>query len=112
MIPPLVPLRIPAGWKISFNQFTESNPELFIDDEYIYRWEFNEDIFQFENSYRKRILDLSWRPEFNPNGEYILVLLDADFPDWSQPLSEFRTKEIKKIIEKTEQWLAEVSKGG
>lgn len=111
MRPPLVPLRIPAGWLISFNQFTEANPDLFIDDDYKYKWEFNEDIFQFENSYRKQILDLSWRPEFNPNGEYILVLVDAGTLYWDPPLREFRSRDINKIVEMTENWLLEVSNG-
>jgi len=111
MGPPLVPLRIPAGWLISFNQFTQASPHLFIDEDYKYKWEFNEDIFQFENAYRKRLLDLSWRPEFDPNGEYILVLLDVDYLYWNQPLCEFRSRDINKIIEKTENWLLEVSNG-
>jgi hypothetical protein len=53
LIPKLVPLRITGGWTISFNQFTEMSPDAFLTDDYQYKWEFNEDIFQFDNHDRK-----------------------------------------------------------
>ena len=45
MRPELVPLNIPKDWTIVWNNFTQSNPEDFIDRDYIHVWEFQEKIF-------------------------------------------------------------------
>ncbi|MNI35050.1 hypothetical protein D3C73_890610 [compost metagenome] len=64
----LVPLRIPSGWKVVLNDFTESSPEKFIDDDYEHRWEFKEDILRLENDYKQQLIDLGWYPEFQADG--------------------------------------------
>lgn len=111
----LVPLRIPTGWTIAWNVFTEVNPEEFLIEDYEHRWEFNEDLFQFENQKYKKILDLGWYPEFDPRGRYRLVLLgqheeeQESYWDWTKPLVNFETRSITEIIIKTEEILKQIS---
>lgn len=52
----LVPLRIRTGWKVNLNDFTESFPDKFTDDNYEHRWEFKEDILQLESEHKKRVM--------------------------------------------------------
>ncbi len=73
----LVPLRIPTGWTITLNDFTESLPKKFTHDNYEHRWEFKEDILQLSSKYKKQIIDLGWYPEFNVDGQYKLMLVDT-----------------------------------
>ncbi|WP_175498653.1 hypothetical protein [Paenibacillus sp. NFR01] len=49
MILKLVPLRIPGGWYVVLNDFSEASPEEFVTDDYEHRWEFKEDILQLRN---------------------------------------------------------------
>jgi hypothetical protein len=112
--PKLVPIRVSPGWMIHFNQFTEANPDAFINDDYEYKWEFNEDILQFNHINNKWTLDLGWYPEFNPIGEYKILLIDTsdiDCPDRQNPIYKFNSRDINVIIEKIEYVLMEVSHG-
>ncbi|RCW40297.1 hypothetical protein [Paenibacillus prosopidis] len=107
----LVPLRIPPGWMVNFNQFTEANPDAFKNDDYEYKWEFNEDILQFDHIKNNRTVDLGWYPEFNPKGKYKIVLINSSDPDWQNPIYKFLSRDINEIIEKIEYVLEEVSNG-
>ena len=66
----LVPLGIPAGWKVTQNHFymttfEEANGE----------YPFYEDILQMHNNYYRVTLDLGWYPEGEADGCYRLVLI-------------------------------------
>ncbi|NRF95625.1 hypothetical protein HQN89_32865 [Paenibacillus frigoriresistens] len=107
-----MPLRVPSGWKIIFNEFTKTDSDSFVDDNHEHLWEFKEDILQFEYE-EKRTLDLGWYPEFNPQGKYKLVLIDStnkEQPDWENPIYIFESRKTKEIIEKIEFVLNAVSK--
>ncbi|MFE6799847.1 hypothetical protein [Paenibacillus chitinolyticus] len=107
----LVPLRVPSGWKVCFNEFTESDSDSSVDDNHEQLWEFKEDILQLEYE-EKRTLDLGWYPEFNPEGKYKLLLIystNKEQPDWKN-LFSFESRKTKEIIEKIEFLLNEVSK--
>ncbi|WP_409340306.1 hypothetical protein [Paenibacillus sp. MBLB4367] len=108
----LVPLRVPSGWRVSFNEFTEANSDSFIDENHEHLWEFKEDLLQFEYE-DKRTLDLGWYPGFNPQGKYKLVLNNStnkEQSDWENPIYVFESRNNKEIIEKIEFVLNEVSK--
>ncbi|AIQ42188.1 hypothetical protein MKZ24_17980 [Paenibacillus sp. FSL R7-0297] len=113
----LVPLRIPIGWTIKWNVFTEVSPEDFTDEEHEHRWEYNEDLFQFVNYNRKKILDLGWYPEFQPNGQYRLLLIhksddeEQQFADWANPLEVFNSRNIDEVKLKIEEILLKVTRG-
>ncbi|MCR2806074.1 hypothetical protein [Paenibacillus soyae] len=107
----LVPLRISSGWRVTYNEFFEADPDSFVDENHKHAWEFKEDLLQLDHD-RKRTLDLGWYPEFNPKGKYRLVLIDSEDkeqPDWENPLYVFETRNFKEIIEKVEFVLNEVS---
>ncbi|MEC0270887.1 hypothetical protein [Paenibacillus anseongense] len=42
----LVPLRIPSGWMVAYNNFLEISPYDFVDDTFKYAMELDEDILQ------------------------------------------------------------------
>ena len=54
-------LKIPAGWFISLNQFYAVSPS----EETVESADtvFTEDILQFKNEYRNRLIDLGWYPK-------------------------------------------------
>lgn len=114
----LVPLRFPIGWTIEWNVFTDVSPDEFINEEHEHRWEYNEDMFQLVNYRQKKILDLGWYPEFQPNGQYRLVLIqqyddneDDQTNSWDNPIIKFETRSISDVIVKIEELLDQVSKG-
>lgn len=106
----LVPLRIPTGWIVTLNDFTESFPEKFVTDEYEHRWEFKEDILQLRCKYKDQIVDLGWYPEFNVNGKYKVVLVDTSEKNeeglfyWNV-IEEFCSRSIEEIRMKIEEFL-------
>jgi hypothetical protein len=96
----LVPLRIPAGWTVQQNKFTEVNSKEFISEDYRYVWEFDEDILLLSYSDPNYSLDLGWYPSFNPEGAYCLRLIKDC--DWENPVEIFSSRvidEIKTMIE-------------
>ena len=111
----LVPLNIPKDWTVVWNKFTQSEPENFLDEDYINIWEFPEDIFYFRNESKRRILDLGCI-EHNPNGCYRLVLIEINengesAEDWDNPLFTYKTKNIFELQKKINWILNEVSLG-
>ena len=99
----LVPLRIPNGWKVVWNIFTEVNPNEFMNDDYEYKWEFNEDILYMVYEDELYGLDLGWYPGFNSEGEYCLRVITHN--DWEQTIDEFRSRNINEIKDKIESFL-------
>ncbi len=99
----LVPLRIPNGWKVVWNIFTEVNPNEFINNDYDYKWEFNEDILYMVYGDELYGLDLGWYPGFNSDGEYCLRVIKDN--DWEQTIDEFRSRNINEIKDKIESFL-------
>ncbi len=98
----LVPLRVPSGWKVELNKFTEVNPDEFTSEDYKYLWEFDEDIVYL--TYKdKYSIDLGWYPSFNPKGEYSLLVIKDN--DWDYPLEKFHSRRIDEIKEKLELYL-------
>ncbi|MFC4777155.1 hypothetical protein ACFO9Q_10215 [Paenibacillus sp. GCM10023252] len=113
----LVPLRISIGWKVCWNTFFEINPDEFINKDFEYKWEFNEDIFQFVHESQRKILDLGWYPETDPKGQFHLkLIMQCDNEDdqsnaWQDPLISYKTRNYYELILKIEEILNEVSHG-
>lgn len=96
----LQPLRIPAGWKITYNMFSEYDPE---KDSSEYSYELCEDLLQLEN--QNLLIDLGWYPEGDIEGSYKLYLVDTtkDYP-FNSPLELFKSKSKQEIIDRLEYW--------
>ncbi|MDU0200087.1 hypothetical protein ACYEXS_11760 [Paenibacillus sp. MAH-36] len=112
----LVPLRIPSGWMVAYNNFLEISPYDFVDDTYKYAMELDEDILQMSNQYRKRILDLGWYPSFNPHGQYRIVLVElvdneSQSDKWTTPIVIFSSRDILTIKMTIDSLLEEVAEG-
>lgn len=113
----LQPLRIPAGWKITFNDFFMLDPaqytgsdtdfwENFVEDMLyiVYEWSLKKD----KITYTKKIaIDLGWYPEMDINGEFALYVIKDD--DWDYPLAEFRSRSQREIVDTIEIFLKKYS---
>jgi hypothetical protein len=116
MKPELVLLDIPSDWNVIWNNFTQVEPEKFMTEDYIYLWEFQEDIFYFRNEEKRRLLDLGWYPELRPEGMYRLVLIKINeqeeiSEDWENPIVSYSTRNINELQIKINWILNEVSQG-
>lgn len=96
----LQPLRIPSGWTIQYNNFSEYDLE---KDGEKYRFELVEDLLQLKN--HNLLIDLGWYPSMDVTGEYVLYLVDItkDKP-FEYPIEVFHTRAKAEIIAKLEYW--------
>lgn len=96
----LQPLRIPAGWFVSYNTFSEYDPGT---DSEEYCFELCEDMMQLKN--KNLLIDLGWYPEGDIKGNYKLSLVDAakELP-FETPLQVFSSGSKKEIIQMLENW--------
>lgn len=96
----LQPLRIPAGWTVKYNTFSEYDPE---KDGAEYSYELQEDLLQLAN--KNLLIDLGWYPNGDVDGSYKLFLVDmnGDRP-FDMPLESFCSKSRQEVIYKIEYW--------
>lgn len=96
----LQPLRICAGWKIAYNNFSEYDPAC--DDEE-FSYELCEDLLQLEND--DLLIDLGWYPHGDLNGSYKMYFVDTknDAP-FERPLEVFSSRSKAEILDKLEYW--------
>ena len=96
----LQPLRIPAGWFVCYNMFSEYDPDT---DSEEYCFELCEDMLQLKN--KNLLIDLGWYPEGDMKGNYRLFLVDTtkEFP-FETPLKVFSSTSKKEIIQMIENW--------
>ena len=96
----LQPLRIPAGWYIKYNMFSEYDPDT---DGREYSYELCEDLLQLEHEYL--MIDLGWYPQSDINGSYKLYLVDTSkAAPFYHPLEVFSSRLKKEIIYMIEYW--------
>ena len=96
----LQPLRIPAGWYINYNMFSEYDPDT---DGREYSYELCEDLLQLEHEYL--MIDLGWYPHGDINGSYKLYLVDTSkTAPFEHPLEVFGSRSKKEIIYMIEYW--------
>lgn len=96
----LQPLRIPAGWEIKLNYFTEY--DLTVHGEHD-SFELNEDLLTLYNEKADLTIDLGWYPQHDVAGKYILLL--ARGSDWRHPLEEFSSRSKDEMISCIEKWV-------
>jgi len=112
----LQPLRVPAGWRIDWNALyplepTPENAAHFGGSTH----------FSATHESRRFWIDIAWRPEFDPAGEYHLRI---EYQPWSRTpagrrrhdvplrfdaearlMHEFRTREFGALVQELEHWL-------
>lgn len=97
----LQPLRIPSGWMVQYNNFSEYDLEKHGEK---YRFELVEDLLQLKN--HNLLIDLGWYPSMDSAGEYVLYLVDTKKErPFECPIEEFRSRKKAKIIAKLEYWM-------
>jgi hypothetical protein len=114
MLHELQPLRIPHGWHITWNTLNavsaDSPPE---------EAPGGSSLFLAANEGRRFLIDVLWRPEFDPAGEYVLRV---DYVPWkrdargrriqepvefrdAEPIHEQRTRSHEELVRELERWL-------
>jgi hypothetical protein len=105
--PPLQPLRIPSGWNVEYNTFSELDPKFRMHDDA--SWNFGEDMLHITNRPIQLLVDLGWYPAHRSKGRYRLklvrLLTDKDGADWDHPLEDLRTRSRRRVVAKIEEWL-------
>ncbi len=96
----LQPLRLPTGWEITFNNFTEYDINKHSEDDLS---ELNEDLLQLYNKNANLTVDLGWYPSHNKNGQYILLMIKNY--DWDCPLEKVMSKSKDEIVNCIEKWV-------
>ena len=113
----LMPLKIPSGYAVCYNEFYDIDPEISQDeDELLKNWEyFTEDILQIRKMIIKNgewisnpdvgyIIDLGWYQDGNINGEYDLKLAILKDKEWNI-IKEFKSRNRFKIRDTIEEWM-------
>lgn len=96
----LQPLRIPAGWKIEYNNFSEYDFEKNGKED---SYELHEDLLRLSNEIASLTIDLGWYPSYDINGNYVLLLV-KDFK-WEQPLKQLLSRSKEQVIACIEKWV-------
>ena len=80
--PPLLPLRIPSGWEVTWNVFCEVDPNF--EESHTGAVGFTENMLQIVNKQTSILIDLGWYPEGDPKGQFRLVAIRTDGTDAEQ----------------------------
>lgn len=108
----LQPLRIPQGWEVRYNQFYEIDP----GPEHMHYFD-SPTLLTLHHSSANLLLDMSWRPEHDPQGQFQLraypciqvvdshTKIAGTETFWDETLLEFFTKDRKVLVEKVEWYL-------
>jgi len=106
----LQPLRIEAGWQVSYNQFYEVDPIVGFEDYFD-----GSSLLILKSDARLKLIDVQWRPEGDLKGEYQLVVpnfienfnsknntFEID-PNWENPFLVFATTSRLELVKKLEE---------
>jgi hypothetical protein len=109
---PHQPLRIPAGWLVTYNNGPyEIDPRPDAIPSGDRRLIFKEDLLQMKHLRTDRLLDVGFDPEGDLEaGEYQLVVYEGDFR--GRLLHEFSTRDRACLVEEIERLLTLVGAGG
>ncbi len=111
---PYQPLRVPPGWRIDWNTLFELDPT----EENVCRGFFGgSSLFSSTNEHKRLWLDVEWRPEDDPSGEYCLKVkyspwlrtdggrrrkgVPLDFSG-ARVVHEFRTRDRTELVRELE----------
>ena len=87
-LPPYQPLRIPPGWRIDWNTLCELDPT----EENVRLGFFGgSSLFSATHEHRRLWLDVEWRPEDDPAGEYHLKV---EYAPWLRTPKGRRRKDV------------------
>lgn len=115
MLDRLQPLRIPAGWEVGWN--TLFGPETMFENG---EAPGGSSLFSATNEHRRFWIDVEWRPEFDPEGEF---RLRVEYAPWertergrripgplhfrdAEVVHRFGTKSHPELVAELERWLA------
>ncbi len=73
----LQPLRIPTGWRVNANVLYDIDPT---EESVLLGYFGGSSLFMAAHEALRLILDLEWRPEDDPAGEYQLTVLCSPWP--------------------------------
>jgi hypothetical protein len=108
---PLQPLRVPAGWRMEYNNGlyeVDPDPELIPEDDRW--WVFKQDMLYMVNDRFNRLLDLGWYPEGDlVSGRYGLVVHEGDFR--GRCLHKVVTRDRNELVAEIERLLMAVWRG-
>ena len=111
----LQPLRITSGWTIEWNTFMEKDPHP--DDMLDFS---GSSLLHAFNQSSKRAINLEWRPEEDPDGEFILRVINlyeeynsrtqkVDLNGiWEAPHLELRSKNRSNIVAEIERLMVQL----
>lgn len=107
---------VPTGWRVDWYQFYEVDPTA----EMMHYFD-SPTLLMMYHQHANLLLDMSWQPESDPKGEFILKLLPClevfnaqtnrieGEGHWEEVLEEFRTKDRLELVERIE-YLLQFSK--
>ena len=107
----LQPLRIPAGWLVSYNNgLYEIDPDPAVVPESDRWWVFKQDMVQMLHGATNRLLDIGWYPEGDlVIGSYGLVIHEGDFR--GPELHSFMTQDRLALVAEVERLLVAIAAG-
>lgn len=117
----LLPLKIPAGWAVTYNQFVDEDAVINKNGT-IENWDaYKESLLQIQrldimngSHYIPRatlLIDLGWTPEGRSDGSFklVLVFLNPDAKNIWEPIAHFESKDRFQIQGQIEEWLYKLS---
>jgi hypothetical protein len=111
MVTRLQPLRIPGGWKVTYNDgLWEIDPDHAAIPDDDASWYFKQDMLQLKHSMSNRLLDVGWYPEGDiVRGRYVIEVYDGDFH--GNKLHRYETRDRLALVHEIERLLAAVAEG-
>jgi hypothetical protein len=97
-VPPLQPLRIPAGWVVQYNDLREADPSPQSIEALLLR----EDLLQLRHPKAGVLVDVGWYGDAE-SGEFAVYVQAGDFR--GDCLHEFRSRERLVVVAEVERLL-------
>ncbi|RQO37545.1 hypothetical protein DBR39_11660 [Chryseobacterium sp. KBW03] len=104
-----IKLTVNYDWKIIYNKLTIFDPDIheLTEEEFDFYTLglFTQNMAQIESKSKSLLIDIGWYPDSEIDGEFLLQILpitDGEC-DWFNPVVEFRTRSLKKLILKIEE---------
>ena len=118
----LIPLHIPSGWAICYNQFIDEDPIIQENSEQFKNWDtYKESLLQIMRLDIKNgshfipkktiLIDLGWTPEASIHGSFKLIMVNYDLNTeqrWDT-IETYTSKDRFDIQSKIEEWLLKMS---
>lgn len=94
------------NWRVTHCNLSEIDPAKLeqweqLDLAALWPWHFVQDLLQIEKLDGRFIIDVSWIPEGELNGEYLVDLIGQNELgewDWGQPIESERTRSLEKLL--------------